>query len=412
MSGGTLGVATLIGGAFMACGQIAAGAATIAVQGGIATYEQFVIAKECGKAVKALEAETQRTIMQYKSQSQRVIEQIAAKENSEIIKLRYELRHIGVTENELSFTGSTEVQLVKLMELYNKSHSRMHTESTAVSVTRTPQQIYTTIAGIINPIIAQMPECTRLYKRMLNHLRTSEEIALSSEKELAEKVAELKQIEQFLIQHMDEYNSIIQSNRYLKEEYIGCTIAFKKLADVVGTRVAFEEFELSKAHQQIENVKKQCEELREKARERLINDEKAMAANREMAKLIIQAIENSGVKKLDENEKSYGTESIHSFGNSLIKAITSKDGTVSINIVGKENESDSQIKADEMLFCKDALDKIVTEMKKLGVEFNISSREYLNSETICRLNITDIEEDSSSGSTPRRKQNINTLVAG
>lgn len=412
MSGGTLGVATLIGGAFMACGQVAAGAATIAVQGGIATYEQFVIAKECGKAVKDLEAETHRTIMQYKSQSQRVIEQIASKDNSEIIKLRQELRRLGVTESELSITGSTEVQLVKLMELYDKRLHRMHTEAITVSATRTPQQIYTNIAGIINPIIAQMPEYTRLYRLMFNYLRTSEDIALNSEKSLAEKVAELKQTEQFLIQHIDEYNAIVQSNRYLKEEYIGCTIALKKLADVVGTRVAIEEFELSKAHQQIESVKKQCEELREKAKNLLLNNEKAMAANREMANLIIQAIENAGNKKLTESEKSYGTESIHSFGNSLIKATTSKDGTVSINLVGKENESDSQIKADEMLFCKDALDRIVTEMKKLGVEFDISSREYLNGETICRLNITDIEDDTSSGSTPRRKRNINSLAVG
>lgn len=411
MSGGTLGVAALIGGAFVACGQVAAGAATIAVQGGIATYEQFVIAKECGEAVKALETETKNIAMRYRLQSERVIEQLATSENVEIAKLKQKLRRLGVAESELSLSGSTEIQLVKLMELYDKRINKFPKEKTSISLTRTPQQIYKNIAEIINPIIAEMPENTRLYRLLFNYLMSSESVALSN-KEMNEKIAELKKTEQFLIQHIDEYSAIVKSNRYLKEEYIGCTIALKKLAEAVGKRVIVEEFDLSKAHQQIEDAKKQCAEMRDEARKHFLNDERAIAANREMAKLIIQAIENSGSTKLVENEKAYGIESVHSFGNSLIKATTSKDGTVSINLVGKDDESDAQIKTDELRFCQETLDNIVAEMKRLGVEFDIASREYLNSETIYRLNITDIEDDSSSGNLPRRNHNSNTLAVG
>ena len=406
MSGGTLGVAALIGGAFIACGQVAAGTAALAVQGGIATYEQFVIAKECGEAVKKIEAETQKTVFQYKAKSERIVEQLAMNEKNEIAKLKSELRQLGAEESELSVTGPSEIQLVKLMELHDKYISKTPRIVTAVSSTRTPQQIYKNIAEIINPIIAEMPKETRLHRLLFNYLKSAESIAMSNDKKLSDKVAELKQTEQFLIHHIDEYEAIIKSNRYLKEEYIGCTVALKKLADVVGKRVVIEEFNLSEAHRQIENMKKQCEILREIAREKLLNDEKAMAANREMARLIIQAIENVGNKKIAEIEKPYGTESIHQFEKSLIKATTSKDGTVSINVIGTADETDSQLRSDEARFCKDTLNEIVSEMDKLGIEFNITSREYLNSSTICRLDITDIEDESPKEYVSRRSNNM------
>lgn len=422
MSGGVLGIAGLIGGAFIACGQVAAGTATIAVQGGIAAYEQFEIAKDCQKAVQALEKEIQSTMNVYRSDADKVLAQATQAEYSEIIRFKNELRKKGASQSELNVTGSTEeilIELLKINERYNNRTS-IHVTQRAVSaqstvqktsVTRTPKHIYENIVGIIIPLKARCEENSNLNRLLTRELRSAASI-LNGTEQFAEKVASLKQIEEFIITKYDEYDAIIKSNRILKEEYIGLKIASEKLATIVGTHVNIEDFQLETAQKQITELKTLCEDLRSKAREKLLQDENAIAANRKMAELIIEAIENAGHKKVAVNDKAYGVVSVHKFGNSFIKAVTNKDGNVAISICGNEDENDVRIKKDELHFCRTSLQNIIDEMNNLGIEFDITSREFLNSENIVRLSITDIEDSEDGSETTRRRRiNADTLYA-
>ena len=67
-----------------------------------------------------------------------------------------------------------------------------------------------------------------------------------------------------------------------------------------------------------------------------------------------------------------------------------------MNLLGKTNESESQLKFDERRFCQKELRKIVEALNNNGVAFDTKETVDIDENNIVRIDIDDFEDDSES----------------
>ncbi len=150
------------------------------------------------------------------------------------------------------------------------------------------------------------------------------------------------------------------------------------------------------AKSQIREIQAQCGILREKASRISKEDAEIIEVNKIMASIVAKSIEATGNKVIKIEEKPYGTESYHSFGSSVLKATTTNEGVISLNLLGKTNESESQLKFDERRFCQKKLRKIVEALNNNGVAFDTKETVDIDENNIVRIDIDNFEDDSES----------------
>lgn len=382
MSGGVIGFGALLApaaGALVSIGYVAEGTAFIAVQGGMAAYEQMVVAKECNDAIEKIKSSNKKILRDYNSETTRMMIKISKAEESEFRRLQNKLSNEGYSDDELNFEGSIEDKLLHLLSMEAKNANNS-------SDIRTPKQIYSSICKIVNPLLATLPKEVFSHKQLQKRIDDAL-LIMNSDKNAYEKSIELKHLEKSLISMMESYNVLAKKYSYAHEEYIGLSIALGNLAKSCGEKVTIPEFNANEYKRINANLKVQCQEMCEKARAFVRTDEKSIEANKKMAKIVIESIENSGNKVVSVNDKSYGVESFHEFGQSIIKSTISKDGAISIDLMGMTGESFEQIKKDESIFCDKALGLIIQEMKKNGLDFIIDNKSELSQQTVCRLSV-------------------------
>ena len=401
MSGMVIGIGGLLAGCLQGIGSIAIGAGEVAVKGGIATYEQFQIANECSKAIAINKTEMKNSLNKYNCRSNAVSENLTKGEEREVKRLYDSLVLKGVSRQMLNVQGTVQEKLIKLMaiDMMTSSVSANTTRTVTTkknSSIRTPREIYNSISNIANPLLATMFVASKAHKEIETMLDKAEKISLSPAINATEKSTQLKAIETELLAKLETYKEISRNHEYLKGQYIGVTTALKKLAEYCGEAVTIPEFNSKDAKSQIREIQAQCGILREKASRISKEDAEIIEVNKIMASIVAKSIEATGNKVIKIEEKPYGTESYHSFGSSVLKATTTNEGVISLNLLGKTNESESQLKFDERRFCQKELRKIVEALNNNGVAFDTKETVDIDENNIVRIDIDDFEDDSES----------------
>lgn len=401
MSGMVIGIGGLLAGCLQGIGAIAIGASEVAVKGGIATYEQFQIANECSKAIAINKTEMKNSLKKYNNMSNVVSENLTKAEEQEFKRLYDSLVCKGVSRQVLDVQGSVQEKLIKLMaiDMMTSSVSANTTRTVTTkksSSIRTPREIYKSISSIANPLLATMFVASKAHKEIETMLDKAEKISLSPAVNATEKSNQLKAIETELLAKLEIYKEISRNHEYLKGQYIGVTTALKKLAEYCGEAVTIPEFNSKDAKSQIREIQAQCGILREKASRISKEDAEIVEVNKLMASIVAKSIEATGNKVIKVEEKPYGTESYHSFGSSVLKATTTNEGVISLNLLGKTNESESQLKFDERRFCQKGLREIIEALNNNGVAFDTKETVDIDENNIVRIDIDDFEDDSDS----------------
>ena len=396
-----IGIGGLLAGCLQGIGSIAIGAGEVAVKGGIATYEQFQIANECSKAIAINKTEMKNSLKKYNNMSNAVSENLTKAEEQEFKRLYDSLVRKGVSRQVLDVKGSVQEKLIKLMaiDMMTSSVSANTTRTVTTkksSSIRTPREIYKSISSIANPLLATMFVASKAHKEIETMLDKAEKISLSPAVNATEKSNQLKAIETELLAKLEIYKEISRNHEYLKGQYIGVTTALKKLAEYCGEAVTIPEFNSKDAKSQIREIQAQCGILREKASRISKEDAEIVEVNKLMASIVAKSIEATGNKVIKVEEKPYGTESYHSFGSSVLKATTTNEGVISLNLLGKTNESESQLKFDERRFCQKGLREIIEALNNNGVAFDTKETVDIDENNIVRIDIDDFEDDSDS----------------
>lgn len=404
MSGAVLGIGGLLVGCLSGIATVAAGAGEVAVKGGIATYEQFQIANDCSKAISCKKAEMKHSLDNYNHQSNVMSERLAEKEEQELCYLYNKLIDNGISRQVLAdVQGTVQEKLVKLMALDITTNAATANVTSAAdakrnSFIRTPREIYNSISKIANPLLATTFNSSMVHKEIHSLIDKAESICMLSDIDATEKSNSLKSIETDLFSKLDKYKEIARNHEYLEGQFIGVTTALKKLAEYCGETVTIPEFNPSSAQEQIRIIQAQCNKLREKASKLSKENTEIIEVNKLMASIVAKSIEATGNKVIKIEEKPYGTESYHSFGSSVLKATTTNEGVISFDLLGKKDESDSQIKFDERRFCQRGLKEIIESLNNNGVAFEVTDTACLNENTILKVDLDDFDEDDETES--------------
>lgn len=417
MSGAVIGIGGLLVGCLSGITTVAAGAGEIAVKGGIATYEQFQIANECSKAISCKKAEMKHSLDKYNHQSNAMSKKLAETEKQELQRLYNKLIGKGVSRQVLAnVQGTVQEKLVKFMALditTNAATSNVTSVTTAKknSSIRTPREIYNSISKVANPLLATTFSTSMAHNEIQSMLDKAEGICMLLNIDATEKSNNLKSIETDLLSKLDRYKEIARNHEYLEGQFIGVTTALKKLAEYCGETVTIPTFNPSYAQEQIRTLQAQCNMLREKASKLSKEDAEIIEVNKLMASIVARSIEATGNKVIKIEEKPYGTESYHSFGSSVLKATTTNEGVISFDLLGKKDESDSQIKFDERRFCQRGLKEIIESLDKNGVAFEVTDTTCLNENTILKVDLDDFDEDDETGSSYSYRREDKVLYA-
>lgn len=401
MSGSILGIGGLVAGALYGIASVAAGTSEIAVKGGIASYEQFQIANTCTHAITCKKKEMACLQNQYKQHADNVCLHLTEREDQEITRLYNKLLRKGYGRDQLQVQGSAQERLLQLMTLDIASSNTPSTPvTTAVKNTntltgtvRTPQEIYRSVAVVASPLLATIFPGSVEHREISALLSEAEKISLSASIDASEKSLKLRSVEAKLLTETERFKKAANRHERLQGQYIGVATALRKLAEYCSESVNIPAFEPFKADAQIRDMQRRCAALRQKAASIAKEDTQVLRVGQIMADIVAKSIEESGNRVLKIEKKPYGTESYHSFGSSVLKATTTNEGVISLEMVASGDENTVQLNFDERRFCQKGLPKIVENLNKNGVAFAITDQAYLDPENVHRLHIVPEDEE-------------------
>lgn len=389
MSGGILATLSLVAGVPAAIvGAVGMETLRVVAKSSVAAYEQFNIAAECKDEIRTLVMEYQAKCADYDKRSEIVRQQIHRSVENEINRLITKLRSEGCPEFDFVIDGSNEEKLIKLIALELEYSGRKLDEI------RSPEELYHAICEITNRWLTVIPEGFAEHSAIEAYQKQAQSIATDASMLASDKSIKLKKLETDIINASFTYDKVANKCRSQLAEFMSLKVAAEKIASVLGETFTAPEYYSVNAGSQIEELAKKVDEFRDKLREKALTDEEFLASNKILADAVINSVEEAGYRRLERASEEYGEKAIYEYGNSLLKVIVSKEGHLSMNIVGKQGESKELIYADEESFCNNGIERINSRFEANGIRMNVDLEIKLSDDLIT---YTVVDRNEGSG---------------
>ncbi len=379
MSGGVGGSVGLLG--FGAAAVVVGGAmitAQITKAGSIAVYEQIQLAKECTEAVRKAKEARRETMNSFTLDSERTLSLINESTRAEILRLKHSLENRGQRVNLSNLGNSDEEILISLLTM-----NRRLSGKSGVSTFRSPKEVFRSIAEAVDPLFLYIPETDPVYKTLNGYKAEATEIVSDSSIPMEERAQKLRAIEHALISQLDTYRLIARKYEYQFVQFTTLSHAFKRLAEACSdVPVAQRRYDPQKAEEQIMTLRAEIEKMKKTLKEKLLLDPQFIAENKHLTEVVNRAVSDAGYKRLSTQEKPYGTTSLYAFYHSLLKVTVSKEGMLSMDLVGRKGESKQQIYADEKAFCTRGISEITSKFQELGLVYQQNQTVNLTEDSI------------------------------
>lgn len=396
MSGGLIASLSFVAGVPAAIvGAVGMETIRIVAKSSVAAYEQFNIAAECRDEIKTLVIEYQAKCINYDERCKAIRQQISSSAENEINRLITKLRSEGCPEFEFVIDGSNEEKLIKLIALELEYSGRKLDEI------RSPEELYRSVCEITNRWLTVIPEGLAEHSAIESYQKQAQSIATDASLLASDKSIKLKKLETDIINASFTYDKVANRCRSQLAEFMGLKVAAEKIASVIGETFSVPEYCSVNAETQIEELTRKVAEFRDKLREKALTDEEFLTSNKILADAVINSVEEAGYRRLERASEDYGEKAVYEYGNSLLKVIVSKEGHLSMNIVGKECESKELIYADEESFCNSGIERINRRFEANGIRINIDLEIKLSDDSIT-YTMPDRSNASSGYSQPVR----------
>ena len=369
----------------------------------VAAYEQFNIASEYKDEIKALVRDYQSRCVEHAHESNLIRSQIRNSTENEINRLISKLRSEGCRDFELVIDGSSEEKLIKLIALELEYSGRK------VDEIRSPEELYRSICEMTNRWLAVIPEGFTEYAEIEKSQNQAKIIATDASLLASDKSIKLKKLETDIINGSFTYDRVANKCRSQLAEFMGLKVTVEKISSALDETFTVPEYSPVNAEKQIEDLSIKVSEFRDKLREKALTDEEFLSSNKILADAVINSVEEAGYKRIKKVSEEYGEKAIFEYQNSLLNVIVSREGRLSMNIVGKQGESKELIYADEELFCQKGIEKINKRFEENGIRMNIEIKAKLSDDSII-YTVVDSENSGSHNGTSqpaRRTMYIN-----
>lgn len=403
MSGGMLAPVWLVGaaavGVGVAIGATAAAAGAVTVMGSVAAYEQIKLAKECSVAVRNAKAARANAVKAYLQETDAALCQISSTTRLEIQKLKSELERRGFCVN-LSQLGRTDDEiLIRLMELSSAGTARKQIHSH-----RAPAEIVKAVCALIDPLLVYIPSSDEAFHELTTMKESAIRFASATNVSVAEKTHRLLETERRLLSNAERFKRLSRKYEYDFAQFTSLVYANKKLAEACGEQVAERRYSAENAQTQIRTLQAANAEYLKKLREKMKSNKAFIEANRQLAALVETSVTQTGCKKVSVSEKDFGIVGLYAYRSSLLRVTVSKEGMLSMDLVGKNGESKRQIKADERFFCAEGLENIRQALERNGIMMQVDNIRNLTDDTIIfegDLDFTECSADIREATEPR-----------
>lgn len=397
MSGGLLATLSLVAGVPAAIvGAVGMETLRVVAKSSVAAYEQLNIAAECKDEIRTLVMEYQAKCADYDKRSEIVRQQIHRSVENEINRLISRLRSKGCPESEFEIDGSSEEKLIRLIALELEYSSRKLDEI------RSPEELYRSVCEITNRWLTVIPKGLSEHAAIEGYQKQAQSIATDTSLLASDKSIKLKKLESDIINASFTYDKIANRCRAQLSEFMSLKIAAEKIAPVLGETFTATEYNPVNAEKQIKELSKKVDEFRDKLRKKALTDEEFLASNKILAEAVIYSVEEAGYTRVERSSEEYGEKAVYEYGNSLLKVIVSKEGNLSMNIVGKQGESKELIYTDEESFCNSGIERINRRFEANGIRMNIDLEIKLSDDSIT-YTMPDRSNASSGYSQPIRR---------
>lgn len=358
VTGAAAGAAVVIGATAMA-------ALDITRMGSIAAYEQMKLAAACTAAVNNAKRARMQSIEAYRDQSRKVLDHVQKAMNADILRLHTKLEQGGHPVN-LRELGSCESDiLLKLIEM-----DQAFAGGARLLQLRIPSDIYRSVTELIDPLFAYIPEKDPAFQTLTFLKNKAAAIVSDGAMTATEKSEALIEIQTRLIVQMDAFKACSRKYEYYLAQFNSLLFANQKLAEACGQKVAAPVYNPYDAQAQIDLLAKGNAKLRKKLRAEMRQNQAFLAANKELGRLVFQSIRDAGYEMQGVLEQDFGTSAMFAYRDSLLRTTVSKQGMLSMDLVGRTGESAEHLKEDEAFFCKKDLQKIYQAFEKNGLAMN------------------------------------------
>lgn len=396
MSGGVLAPVWLVGaaavGVGVAIGATAAAAGAVTVMGSVAAYEQIKLAKECSVAVRNAKAARADAIKTYMRETDAALCQISSATRLEIQKLKTELEKRGFRIN-LSQLGHTDDEvLIRLMELSSAGTARKPIRSD-----RAPAEIVKAVCSLIDPLLTYIPSSDEAFHELTAMKESAVRSASASSIPIAEKTRRLLETEKRLLSNIERFKRLSRKYEYDLAQFTSLAYANKKLAEACGETVAERRYSAENAQAQIRALQSANADYLKKLREKMKSDKAFIEANHQLAALVEKSILETGCRKISVSEKDFGIVGLYTYRSSLLRVTVSREGMLSMDLIGRNGESKRQVKADERFFCAAGLESIQQAFENNGIMMQADSIRNLTDDTIIFEGDLDFMECSADG---------------
>lgn len=372
MSGGVIGPIGMTGaigvaavGVAVVIGATAKAAVDITKMGSIAAYEQMQLAAACTAAVNYAKNQRKQAISNYLNDSRRTLKVLDQTTGVEISRLKNKLERKGyrIKIDELG-TEQSEI-LLKLIAMDQRSENRgVHPRL------RIPAEIYRSVAMLIDPLFAFIPECDPVYREIKALKDRAATIATDDSKSATEKSVGLLELESRLISRAEELKTVAREYEYNFSQFSSLVFANEKLSEACGCEKLALTYDPMNAKEQIEKLSLENAALRKKLREVLKKNKSFVEANRKLTGLVMKAVREAGFELIGISERDYGNSAMFSYRSSLLRMTVSHEGMLSLDLVGRKGEPAVQVKADEEVFCRADLEKIYRSFERNGLSMH------------------------------------------
>ena len=358
----------------------------IVANSSVSAYDQFHIAAECRDEISALVREYQSRCIEHENECNLIRSQIRNSTENEINRLISKLRSEGCPAFELVIDGSSEEKLIRLIALELEYSGRKLDEI------RSPEELYNAVCEITNRWLAIIPEGFAEHAEIIQFQKQAQIIATDESLLASDKSIKLKKLETKLINSKFNYDKLANRCRSQLADFMGLKVAAEKIACALGETFTATEYSPVNAENQIEELSNKVDEFRDKLRKNL-TDKEFLASNKILAEAVINSVEEAGYTRVERASEEYGESAVYEYGNSLLKVIVSKEGRLSMNIVGKQGESKELIYSDEESFCNSGIERINSRLEANGIRMNINLEIKLSDDSII-YTVVDRDEDS------------------
>lgn len=377
---GAIGVAAI--GAAVVIGVTAKSVVDITKLGSIAAYEQMQLAAACTAAVKEAKIQRKQAMSFYQNDSRRTLLALNQAMGTEIIQLKTKLERKGYRIKLEELGSDQDVILLKLIAMDQGSAQRsLHPGL------RIPAEIYRSITDLIDPLFVYIPKGDPVYREMKTLKDSAKEVVTDCSKDATEKSKELIDLESRIIVRSADFKAHAREYEYYFSQFSSLLFANEKLSEACGCEKLVLTYDPMNAKAQIEKLSLANAQLRKRLREELKQNETFIAANRELARLVVKSVQDADFELIGVSEQPYGISAMFSYRNSLLRTTVSRDGMLSMDLVGRKTESTQQVKADEEIFCHTDLEKIYRTFEENGL--------FMQTDRICNLTADSMlyEED-------------------